>query len=271
MKILLNGTGGADGIPALFTPSRVGDYAREHKGKDIRTRTGALIDGHLKIDFGPETNFQCARDGVDARDWSAIFFTHSHEDHLSVAEIQYMLYPFNLNTFAPITIFANARVSELLNQRFPDWPLEIVETQSFSAFDYMGYEVIPISAYHKLDEDSQNIIFKRDGVTFLYATDTGIWREPTWEFLKDLQIDGMVIECTDGKNFSGYHGHLNIEDCLAVVGRMQSQGSLKPSAKIVTTHHSHYGDATHAELEALLNPHGIDVGYDGMEFEILPS
>jgi hypothetical protein len=52
---------------------------------------------------------------------------------------------------------------------------------------------------------------------------------------------------------------------------MRSQGSLKPSAKIVTTHHSHYGDATHAELEALLNPHGIDVGYDGMEFEILPS
>jgi phosphoribosyl 1,2-cyclic phosphate phosphodiesterase len=168
---------------------------------------------------------------VDARDWSGIFFTHSHEDHLSVAEIQYMLYPFNLNTFAPITIYANARVSELLSERFPDWPLEIIETQSFCRFVHMGYEVIPISAYHKLDEDSQNIIFKRDG----------------------------------------YHGHLNIEDCLAVVGRMRSQGSLKPSAKIVTTHHSHYGDATHAELEALLNPHGIDVGYDGMEFEILPS
>lgn len=269
MKILLNGTGGADGIPAIFTPSRVGDYALRHKGKDIRTRTGALIDGHLKIDFGPETNFQCARDGVDARDWSAIFFTHSHEDHLSIAELQYMLYPFNLNLAASLTIFANTFVADLLHERYPDWPFEIIETHSFHGFEYMGYEVIPISAYHKLDEDSQNIIFKKDGTTFLYGTDTGIWREPTWEFLRDFQLDGLVIECTDGRNKSSYYGHLNIEECLATVQRLRDQGTLKPNAKIITTHHSHYGDATHAELEEILNPFGIDVGFDGMEFEIL--
>src|SRR3954467_14394138 len=94
MKIRLLGTGGADGIPALCGKSQVSDYAREHGGKDVRTRAAALVDGELKIDFGPETLPQIRREGLDATAWTAALFTHSDEDHLAVSEFQYFLYPF---------------------------------------------------------------------------------------------------------------------------------------------------------------------------------
>src|SRR5690606_11830913 len=86
MNIRLLGTGGADGVPALYSDSRVSLYAREHGGKDIRSRAAALIDGVLKIDLGPDTWSQLTREGLDARDWTALLFTRSDADHFAPDE-----------------------------------------------------------------------------------------------------------------------------------------------------------------------------------------
>jgi phosphoribosyl 1,2-cyclic phosphate phosphodiesterase len=51
MKVLLMGTGGADGIPALYGNDRVSKFARANGGKDLRTRSAALIDGVFKLDL----------------------------------------------------------------------------------------------------------------------------------------------------------------------------------------------------------------------------
>src|SRR4051812_21857635 len=107
MNIRLLGTGGADGIPAFCSDSMVSKWAREHGGKDIRTRAAALVDGDLKIDFGPDTQAQIQRDGLDPCDWTALLITHSDEDHLAVSELQYFLYPFNEHDNVPFAIYGN--------------------------------------------------------------------------------------------------------------------------------------------------------------------
>ena len=107
MRLRLMGTGGADGVPGFYSDSRVSRYARQHGGKDIRTRAAAVVDDVLKIDLGPDTWWQSVRDSIDARDWTAILFTHSDADHFAPDELMYCLFPFNQMEYAGFTIYAN--------------------------------------------------------------------------------------------------------------------------------------------------------------------
>jgi phosphoribosyl 1,2-cyclic phosphate phosphodiesterase len=267
VKIQLLGTGGADGVPALYSESRVSRHARQHGGKDIRSRSSALVEDTIKIDFGPDTWHQLTRERLDARDWTAIVFTHSDADHFSVDELQYTLYPFNDYYFAGFQIYGNDQVCRRILERYPEWPFEIIRTRSFESFDHGGVKITPIKANHLEDEDAHNFIFEAAGSRILYGTDTGVWLEPTWEFLQGMVIDALVIECAEGFIDTPYTGHLDLNEMLGVVDRLRRMGSLTSDSNIVTTHHSHAGDATHAELEARLAPHGIVPGYDGMTIE----
>ncbi|MCU0316867.1 MAG: MBL fold metallo-hydrolase [Fimbriimonadaceae bacterium] len=267
MKILLQGTGGADGVPAFYSDSRVSEYARQHRGKDIRTRTAALVDGILKIDLGPDTWHQVARDGLDARDWTALLFTHSDADHFAPDELMYSLYPFNDMEFAGFTIYANGYICRRLIEKYPDWPFEIVMTQSFRPFTHGGYLITPLHAHHKPDEDAHNFVIQDGDKNLLYGTDTGIWDEPTWEALAQFRLDCLILECSEGMAATAYDGHLDVNEFLMVLGRLREMGTVHEKTKILTTHHSHNGEATHQELVDFFAPHGVDVGYDGLLVE----
>lgn len=265
MRIRLLGTGAAEGIPAFYSSSMVSRYAREHGGKDVRTRCGALIDGTLKIDLPPDTLLHLHRDRLDAEDWTALVFTHSHDDHFAPEELQYCLFPFNDQDYLTFTIYANGAICRRLHEMYPEWPMDIVETRSFEPFRHEEYTITPIKANHLPEEDAQNLIVQKGGHTLLYATDTGVWGNETWEHLKGHKLDLLVIECTEGLRCTDYEGHLDIEALLEVVERLHAQGTLHPDSQVCTTHHSHNGGATHAMLEEALNPHGIEVGFDGKE------
>ena len=268
MDIRLLGTAAADGIPGLFSDDEVSQYARENGGKDVRTRSAALIDGVLKIDLPPETLAQLQRDGLSGLDWTALIFTHSDDDHLAANQIQYAMYPFTDYDHLPFTIYANTAVSNRIFARYPNWPIEVEVTKSFVPFRHGAHLVTPIRARHIAGEDCHNLMFTLDGKSLLYATDTGIWPEETFEYLKDFRLDLLVIECTDGFCESEYPGHLGIKDCLMVVDRLRTQGTLSSEARVFTTHHSSKGMARHCDLERVLLPHNIEPGYDGLRITI---
>lgn len=268
MDIRLLGTAAADGIPSLFSDDEVSRYARENGGKDIRSRSAALVDGVLKIDLPPDTQMQMHRDGLSARDWTALIFTHSDDDHLALNEIQYALIPFTDMDHLPYTIYANAVVAAKIRERYPAWPLDIVETHSFESFVHGAHRITPVHATHLEDEDCHNLIVERGDKRLLYATDTGVWPEETFEYLQGVQLDLLVIECTDGFCPSNYPGHLDIKKCVMVINRLRAQGTLAADAPVFTTHHSIRGKARHCDLERVLIPHGIVPGYDGLKIEI---
>jgi phosphoribosyl 1,2-cyclic phosphate phosphodiesterase len=267
MTIKLLGTGAADGIPGIFTSSEVSRRALQPGSKDCRTRAAALIDDCIKLDLGPDTLAQIQRHGLDPTLWDSIVFTHSHEDHFTVSEIQYALYPFNPNEYTPFTIYCNPTIAWLIWERYPDWPLDVVTTEVFKTFNIGNYRMTPVLAKHAEPEECQNLIFEKDGRRFGYMTDTGWWPEITWEYLQNARLDAMVIECTDGLHDSGYDGHLALEELVGVVERLRKSEALAPNAPILTTHHSHLG-GFHEELEAAMAPHGIQPGFDGLEISI---
>lgn len=267
MNLRLMGTGGADGIPAFFSHSRVSEYARQHGGHDVRSRAAALIDGILKIDLGPDTWSQVASQRLDAMDWTAVLFTHSDADHFAPDELMYALFPFNDQHYAGFVVYANAYICGRIAEKYPDWPFELVETESFRAFQHGEYLITPVRAHHKSDEDAHNFVVQDGRSTLLYATDTGVWDEPTWSALRDYELDCLVLECSEAFAATDYDGHLDAQEFLKVLARLREQGTVTPETIVVTTHHSHNGDATHAELAHFFAEHGVTVGYDGLVLE----
>ncbi|RYG49724.1 hypothetical protein EON79_00250 [bacterium] len=264
MTIRLLGTGAADGIPSFYGDDPVSKYARENGGKDIRTRSAALVDGHLKIDLGPDTLCQLNRDRLSARDWSTLIFTHGHDDHFCPSEIQYALFPFVSCEKLEFSIYGNESVVHKIREQYPHWPIETVITRSFETFEHADYKITPVRARHKEDEDSQNLIIQRGDKTLLYATDTGVWPHETFAFLDSYKIDCLVLECTDGVNKGTYLGHLDIEACVEMVDALRQSGVLHSRSRVITTHHAASGGARHCDLERILGKHRIEPGYDGM-------
>ncbi len=268
MKITLLGTGASDGIPGFFSNSDVSRHAREHKGKNIRTRASAIIDGHLQIDIAPDCLHQLTTNDINARDWSGVFFTHTHDDHFAYRELQYALYPFVDDQFCPFTVYGNATAIDTISKAFPEWPMDLVKTKSFECIRHLHYAVTPLHANHMLEEDAHNFIVNDGKHSILYATDTGVFLPETWEFLQSCKVDALVIECTDGIHKTAYYGHLDAREVIEIVGKLKTMGTLASNAPIVTTHHGAAGGLTHDQLVDLFAPHGIDAGYDGWTVDL---
>ena len=100
----------------------------------------------------------------------------------------------------------------------------------------------------------------------LIANDTGDFPEPTWKFLKEqkFHFDIVVCDCTYGTRTDKY-GHMGGEAVLEVKERLEKMGSITKETKFVVNHFTHNAQCTHEDLQAYFNPHGIFVGYDGME------
>ena len=81
MKIQYLGTAAAEGWPGLFCRCEVCRRAREAGGKNIRTRSQALIDDAILMDFPPDTYLHMLRDGLPLPEIRTLLLTHSHQDH----------------------------------------------------------------------------------------------------------------------------------------------------------------------------------------------
>ena len=67
MRIKYLGTAAAEGIPALFCNCDVCKKAREVGGKEFRTRSQAIIDRKLLIDFPADTLMHMQKYNIDIK------------------------------------------------------------------------------------------------------------------------------------------------------------------------------------------------------------
>ncbi len=272
MKVTLLGTSSAEGWPALFCRCEACGKARQLRGKNIRTRASALIDDVLKIDLPPDTLHQVIYNDIDLRALTALLFTHGHDDHFSAPELQYLCDYFVTTPLdKPLPIYGPADVVDYLRQRLDldRIPVSLHCLQPWHTICINGYRVTPILAQHDPTQICFNYIIQdKQGAALLYATDTGWYEEPTWQFLKDSTINGIVVECSKGPIEGGYMAHMCIPEVIRMRQKLIEMGSFHPDGPMVTTHFSHLGGLMHEELEACLAPEGITAGYDGLTFHI---
>jgi phosphoribosyl 1,2-cyclic phosphate phosphodiesterase len=270
MKLLFLGTGSAEGLPALFCRCAVCAEARRLGGRDRRTRSSVLLDDVIKVDLTPDTLTHAHRYGLDLSRLQHLLFTHTDDDHFAVRELQYLSPSFAPERdAAPVTVWAtHFALKKLTSQSacfFERAPVRLEPMTPFTEYAVGHLRVTPIPARHKPDELCLNFLVEgRDGGVLLYATDTGWYEEPTWDFLRGRRIDAVVAECGRGVGASAYEGHLSADEACGFRRRLVDGGGLLAAAPFWVTHIAHTGLLLHDELSARLAPHGISVAYDGL-------
>ena len=113
MKIQYLGTAAAEGWPGLFCRCEVCRRAREAGGKNIRTRSQALIDDTILMDFPPDTYLHMLRDGLPLPEIRTLLLTHSHQDHWYPEDLAFRGEGFSHDIDGILEIYGNDACAQI--------------------------------------------------------------------------------------------------------------------------------------------------------------
>ena len=120
MKLTYLGTAAAEGWPAVFCNCEYCLKAKKAGGKNIRTRSQAIIDNDLLIDFGPDTYMHALNNQLDLSAVKNCIITHSHTDHFMPVDLMFRnteYFAHNL-TNEIMHIYGNEKVLEKYDDYF---------------------------------------------------------------------------------------------------------------------------------------------------------
>lgn len=277
MKLKYLGTAAAEGIPALFCHCANCQRANQIGSKGIRTRSQALLDDRVLLDFPPDTYFHILRDRLDLSEIEALLITHVHSDHISPNEILLRKQGYaHLEGKRKMKIYGSRDLIPLLtpnSNEDADDPhsYTVIPMDPYIPFSVLDYTVTALPAVHGTEHPYLYLI-SREGKTLLYAHDTGYLSEDVWEYLTgaDVHLSCVSLDCTFAMNLPKKrkkpNGHMAfLEDC-AVRDRMIQCGIADPSTLFCLNHFSHNGAASvYSDLVPIAEKNGFQVSYDGFE------
>lgn len=275
MKLTYLGTAAAEGWPAVFCNCEYCLKAKEKGGHNIRTRSQALINGDLLIDFPMDTNMHMLTNKLDLSAVEYVFFTHSHIDHCSPIDLFFhneSCYAHKL-TKSNMTLYGNAKVEERIGQMMRAYDderlnIEYKELKSYNPVFCGNYKVTPLRAKHSSGEEALVYIIEESGKTLLYLHDTGMPYDDVYEYLtaNHIKADFVSYDCTYVALPSG-GGHLGLDSCQVLRDKFLAMGVIDEHTVNCINHFSHNGKLIHDELVPVAEELGFLTAYDGMVIE----
>jgi phosphoribosyl 1,2-cyclic phosphate phosphodiesterase len=274
MKLQYLGTAAAEGIPALFCKCPVCVKARENGGRDIRTRSQALVDGEILLDFPPDTYAHYLNFGFDLPSIQHLFVTHSHSDHFYPDDLILRHPGYGHQDFETLHIYGNERVEELfymlqLTQREGIDNCRFHLVKPFDRIDAGAYQVTAFPALHNKRETCLFYSLEHEGKALLYVHDSGDLPPAAWDYIASAKprFDLVSLDCTcvkypDGKN------HMGIPDNIKVRQRLFDVGAADKNTVFVLNHFSLNGGCNHDEFSVLAEKEGFLAAWDGMEITL---
>ena len=95
MRIKYLGTAAYEAVPAPYCRCRVCAESRRTGGRALRSRSQALVDGELLIDFNADTVFHSLLYAIEWEKIGDCLITHSHSDHLYPADLEILSDPIS--------------------------------------------------------------------------------------------------------------------------------------------------------------------------------
>ena len=274
MRLTYLGTAAAEGWPALFCRCEYCMKALAAGGRNLRSRSQAMVNDDLLIDFPADSFAHMQSNRLDFSAVQTLLITHSHLDHFAPADLHLRnsaYYAHNL-TSDHLDLYANERVLKMLES---ECRVRVEEPNSdgltahlavaYQPFRAGRYTVTPLPANHAEGEHAFNYLISDGERTLLYLHDTGMPKEEVYGYLRDsgVHADLVSYDCTYVALPSA-GGHLGLDSCPVVRSRLEQIGVSGPDTVSVINHFSHNGKLIHDELVPVAEKLGFLTSYDGM-------
>lgn len=277
MKIKFLGTAAAEGIPAFMCNCDVCTESRKKGGKNLRTRSQAMLDDDLMLDMPPDTFAHIQANGIDTLKIKHWLLTHNHTDHFYPKEL-----PFTRNgnfahysdswhgiDFYGSIDFKSDFDSFVCDEEHKKY-IRFNPCEAFVPFKAGDYTVTPLKAKHGTDNPLIYSVSK-NGKHLLYAHDTGPFFDEVWDYLRSSEIvyDLVSLDCTAGAKWDyDYPMHMCLGWDTECRDRLISIGAADKSTVFVLNHFSHNGpDTVYDSFKPIAEKQGFIASYDGMEIE----
>ncbi len=281
MKLKYYGTGAGGGIPEIFCSCRVCENARIHKGKDIRTRSQAVLDDVLSIEYPVDTFAHTAYAGLDLRKVRHILITHAHHDHYLPEDI--FSRPQGENW--PVNFYCSevtaARLQKTIDgteaafasgqrKRTCDYKVAAHALTPYQTTEILDYKVTPLRARHAEALGAMIFIIQKGDKSILWAQDTGKFHPDALEYIQNsgLVFDFVSLDCTLKRGAQITQAHMDLDWCIEMADLMRQSGNIDDHTTIALSHIGHLVERTHEELTQEAAAHGMIVAYDDMELEL---
>ena len=274
MKLQYMGTAAAEAMPAIFCECDTCRRAREAGGKNIRMRSGLLINDRMMIDYCPDVYALSMRFGLHLSEVTDLFITHSHHDHFDAEDLLMRRAPVFCRAEEKLRLFVNeatlARLDEAVKYDHEGYEsyLAVTTLEYFKPYQTAdGLTVTYLPANHAPKENAGFYVITDGNSTVVYAHDTGVFPEESMAFLKKQSIDLISLDCCYGRR-SNRNGHMGMPENREMVAALRQAGALKENATVIVNHFSHNCGQLHEELEAEVAADGFLVSYDGMTVNV---
>lgn len=272
MKIQYLGTAAAEGCPALFCQCETCKTARATGGKNVRTRSQAMIDGKLDIDFPADAYLHELKWGLDYSRVQHYIFTHEHRDHFYPDEFEDMDAPYGVvpeghpgyDVYGSEDIVkASAAIDGMPGN------LRLHTMKPYRTYQVGDYQVTPVKASHGTPHPF-NYIISNGTKTLFYMHDSGKPFEETWQYFEEHHIvfDLVSMDCTHGNVESlGYSSHMCFGYDKWLRDELLRTGHATEKTVFVANHFSHNGENVLYDDHAIYEAAGFVMSYDGLEIE----
>ena len=280
MKLKYYGTGAGYGLPEVFCDCRICRHARENGGKNIRTRSMALLDGRLAIDLSVDTFHHCAFAGLDMRKVKHVLVTHSHHDHFFTSDlfsrVRGMTEPVNFylsqSSGRAVRAIVEKHKSEFAaGTRDPKaWTLAEVHTlEYFKTIEILDYKITPLPARHVKALEPMIFVIEHGEKCILWGHDTGLLLPESAEWIKNsgIKFDLVSLDCTLRRGEQITKSHMDLDWCIETADMLRANGNTDENTIFALSHIGHLVDRTHDELTAEAAEYGMIAAWDGMEIE----
>lgn len=278
MKFTFLGTAAAEGLPAVFCQCEVCQISRRLGGKHLRTRSQALVNDDLLIDFPVDTYMHMLRHGIDLASIKHILITHTHSDHLAPKDFEWLQDGFShLKDTRPVTIYGSEAVGKIIRPLLANLQFDkknkaaFQEVEPFKKFVVKGYTITPLKAVHDPNSGPVMYSISQGNKSLLYAHDTGYFAEEVWDYFEKKRpyFHLVTLDCTEGHRDIHYNTHMNLEQNIKVRDRMLEMGCADKDTKFYCNHFSHNGGhVLYDEFKKIAKKAGLHVSYDGLQVKI---
>lgn len=274
MRMQYLGTAAYEGTPAVFCTCATCTAARKAGGRNIRTHAQALVNERILLDFGPDTYAHALRYGLDLAQLHTCLITHTHSDHFYPEDLLARMDGYcTLQTEYPLVIYGSAETGEQLHRLLGTEEdrlgrLQFHEVHAFEPFEAEDCRITPLPAVHGTKQPLVYLIqeLQRGGKTLLYAHDTYIFDDETWQWLADNapHLDLVSLDCTMGLQGGAAGCHMSIADDCVVRDRLLQMGLADEHTHFIANHFSHNGGLTYDRATDPEVNRWMEISYDGM-------